>query len=259
MLGLGGAHGGNDAVVLVGRDGAQLARCQPVRGVQAKGDEPVQVVLRGVVRRAEVGEGALHVVQHQGGREVVVRHLTGDLGPREVAVCEPVVVADEQGLPGRAGHLVGAGVAVAGASVEVEQEQVVDQRGVEPLHRGSVVVVGDRDGIVEQGGDRVGVVDPRGAGVPRLAGAVAPVRRTGALPEVEDGRGARGIVTLRIDHRHDLAAQQEEVGDGPQVAGVDLAAGTTRPPADLLRRHGRLDALHHRRVAEVGLGTATTM
>ena len=109
-------------------------------------------------------------------------------------------------------------------------------------------------GAGEQGGDGGVVVDARRAGVPRLAGAVAAVGERGPLPEVEDGGGARRVVGLRVDHRHDLAAEQEEVGDRPQVAGVDLAARAAGPATDLLRRHRGVDALHHLRVAQEGLG-----
>ena len=50
-----------------------------------------------------------------------------------------------------------------------------------------------------------------------------------------------------------LRPEQEEVADRPEVAGVDLAAGATGPPADLLGRHGGVDLPHHLGVAQEGL------
>ena len=235
----------------VGRDQADLARRQVVGRVEGEADEVVEVVLGGVVRRPEVGDRGVDALEHQRSREVVVRDLLGHRRPGEVALREAVEVADEQGAVRVTGHRVRTGVAVAGPGVEVEQEQVVDQRGAEALDRRAVLVVVDRRDAGQQLGDDRVVVGRRRARVPGLPGAVAAaIGLRGPLPEVEHDGGVGRVVRPRIDHREDLPAQQVEVGDRPQVAGVDLASRAPGPPPDLLGRHRRVDAPHHLRVAQ---------
>ena len=134
--------------------------------------------------------------------------------------------------------------------VEVQQEQVVDERGVEPLQPRPELLV-HRHGRLGQLSHHVAVVGvDHSPGVDGLAGAVTPEPAGGPVPEVQDRVGGIGRVERRVELREDLAAHQEEVGDRPQVHRVDLGA---RPPAggtDLLRRHGGVDGPHHLRVAD---------
>src|SRR4051812_26461658 len=155
VLRLRDADRGDDAVELVEGHRDELAA---VGAEEPEADDVVEVVLGRVVRRAEVGHGELDAVEHERCGEVVVRHVLRDVGPPEVAVAEPVEVAHEQAPRRVPGHLVGAGVAVARTCVEVEEEQVVHERGAEPLDARSILRVLDRDRSVQQRGDRfVGV------------------------------------------------------------------------------------------------------
>ncbi len=254
VLRLRGAHRGDDRLDLVEGDGADLAERAPVGREQPERDEVLEVGLGRVVRRAEVGDAELDLVEHQRGREVLVRHRGGDVAPGEVAVREAVEVAHEQPSRGLARHRVGPGVGVAGARVEVHEEQEVDERRVEASDARALLRRRDLGRPVEQVRDRRGVVGRGGAGVPRLPGAVAAaVGHRGALPEVEERVHRLRRRRRRIDHPHDVAPEEREVGDRPEVAGVDLAAGTAGAATDLLRRHRLVDRGHHLRVAEVGL------
>ena len=70
------------------------------------------------------------------------------------------------------------------------------------------------------------------------------------------GRPATGSSSEAIHGGHDLAAQQPEVGDAPQVHRVDLGAGPVARPPDLLGGHGRVDRGHEIGVPEEGLDAA---
>src|SRR5439155_3368763 len=85
--------------------------------------------------------------------------------------------------------------------------------------------------------------------------AVTPVGTGTATPEVEDGSDAIWSVVgqLEAEEGEDLSPEQKDVGRRPEVHGIDLDAGTSRPLHDALDRLLVLDRLHQRRPAPVGL------
>ena len=85
-------------------------------------------------RRAEVGDAQLRVAQHERAEHFPLRHRGRDVGaPREVRHAEPVVRAQQQRAP--VGERIRAGVLVAGAGVEPQQEQVRREQRVQPADR----------------------------------------------------------------------------------------------------------------------------
>ena len=155
-----------------------------------------------------------------------------------------------------AGHRVRPGVAVAGARVEVEQEQIRDERGVEPLDHATRC--SSSTGTTPASSACATVVARTASRVPVSHACRVPsprIRQRGAFPEVEHRVHAVGRVERRVEHAVDLAAEQREVGDRPQEARVDLAARAAGPPTDLLGRACAASMrAHHLGIAQVRLG-----
>ena len=92
---------------------------------------------------AEVGDVEVDAVEHERGDDRRVRKIRRDrVTPREVGRAEPVERAQQQHAT--VGQRVRAGVLIAGARVEVEQEEIRREQRVEPRQARPLLVVAHR-------------------------------------------------------------------------------------------------------------------